>query len=244
MTVRSKEHEKLLRTAQLLMEYDAAVRRECGVGHMAGVDEVGRGSMAGPLVAAAVILPPCRLIVGLDDSKRLSTSAREQVVQQITQHALCWSVAWVSAATIDQIGITAANMLAMRNAVQNLAIRPQLVLSDGYAIKGYGGTNRAIVRGDRTSQCIAAASCLAKVLRDHWLAYLGEELYPGYGWERNAGYATAEHRQAIRSLGPTAEHRRLFLRKECDNLYGAADTAATTRCGSAVPDQVQLPLVL
>lgn len=235
MAVKHNKQEKLEHTAQMLMEYDAAIRREYSVRLIAGVDEVGRGSLAGPLVAAAVILPHRHLIIGLDDSKLLSASAREQVVQQITRHALCWSVAWVSAKAIDQHGLTAANMLAMRSAVQNLAIPPQLVLSDGYTIKGYTGANLAVVHGDRTSQSIAAASCLAKVLRDHWLAYLGETIYPGYGWERNAGYATSEHRKALHALGPVTEHRQLFLRKEFGEVY----TTSTTP-----PEQVQLPLVL
>jgi ribonuclease HII len=243
MTTKPSRQEKLLLTAERLMEYDAALRRESGMRFIAGVDEVGRGSMAGPLVAAAVILPHRQLIVGLNDSKQLSAGAREQVVQQITRNALCWSVAWVSAEAIDRHGITAANMLAMRSSVENLAIQPELVLSDGYKIRGYDAANQAIVHGDRTSQCIAAASCLAKVLRDHWLVYLGEMIYPGYGWERNAGYATAEHRQAIHALGPVAEHRRLFLSKEFGTAYQATRNGITGLSDTPLPQQVQLPLV-
>jgi ribonuclease HII len=206
-----KRLAKLKEQAWCLMHYDATVRRTATVGLLAGVDEVGRGSLAGPLVAAAVIMPDRLLVVGIDDSKVLSPTKRAEATQRITRAALAWSVVLVSAQQIDSHGIQEANMAAMLAAVSSLSLQPELVLSDGYRIRGFEGRQQAIVRGDSVSQSIAAASCLAKTVRDHWMRCLGEEFYPGYGWERNAGYATREHRLAISSMGPTALHRLRFL---------------------------------
>ncbi len=202
----------LAERAHALMVYDDQQRAAAGCRLLAGVDEVGRGSLAGPLVAAAVILPARLVVAGLDDSKALSPPERRQAARRVMRAACCWAVAFVPAAYIDKHGLTAANMAAMRSALVKLRLRPELVLSDGYKVAGCPYPNRAVVHGDRLSQAIAAASCLAKVVRDEWLAYLGEHLYPGYGWERNAGYATPEHRRAVQMLGATAEHRALFLR--------------------------------
>jgi len=197
--------------AFLLMHYDAGWRAAKGITCLAGVDEVGRGALAGPLVAAAVILPENTFLPGLDDSKRLLPAERLAVAKKVAALAWCWSVAFVPAGFIDAHGLTAANAAAMRTAVSALPLLPELVLSDGYPIGDCPWPNVAVVHGDGLSQSIAAASCLAKVVRDAWMKHLGEELYPGYGLERNAGYATAEHRRAVAALGITAEHRLLFL---------------------------------
>lgn len=206
-----KRLEELNDQSWRLMHYDATVRRTAMVGLLAGVDEVGRGSLAGPLVAAAVVMPDRLLVAGVDDSKALSPTERVCAARRISRVALSWSVVFVSAEEIDCHGIQAANMAAMCAAVSNLSLQPELVLSDGYPIDGYEGRQRAVVRGDTLSQSIAAASCLAKTVRDHWMRHLGEEFYPGYGWERNAGYATREHRQAVCAMGPTTQHRLSFL---------------------------------
>jgi ribonuclease HII len=219
--------KKLLQAKQaiMLMEYDAALRVAGPYSLLAGVDEVGRGSMAGPLVAAAVIMPDRICLHGLDDSKALSNTERQCVVRKITQTALCWSVAFVPATYIDEYGLTAANMSAMRQAVTSLRLQPNLVLSDGYLIRNCPFANSALVKGDSISQVIAAASCLAKVVRDQWMQHLGEHEYPGYGWERNAGYATAEHRYALKTMGITPEHRQLFLRKLFSDQITSKDDA-------------------
>lgn len=203
-----------------LMCYDAAIRQEMGVQLLAGVDEVGRGALAGPLVAAAVILPDRLLIHGLDDSKRLSPEDRIVAALRVTRAAVCWGIVFASPRQIDRNGLQATNIAAMCSAVAGLSVKPDMILSDCYPLRGHIGINRAIVRGDQLSQSIAAASCLAKVVRDAWMSVLGREFCPGYGWERNAGYATPEHRRVVQAMGPTALHRRLFLRKLDDRHPG------------------------
>jgi ribonuclease HII len=204
--------ERLKEQAMSLMRYDAAIRRAANIDLLAGVDEVGRGPLAGPLVAAAVVLPDRLLVTGIDDSKNLSPAQRADAAQRIMRVALGWSVAFISPRQIDLAGIQNANMEAMLAAVTRLPLAPQLVLSDGYRIRDFAGRQRAVVKGDALSQSIAAASCLAKAVRDHWMRYLGEECHPGYGWERNAGYATREHKDAVAALGPSPQHRLYFLK--------------------------------
>lgn len=204
-------HASLPERAWLLMHYDAALRQDAGIRLLAGVDEVGRGALAGPLVAAAVVLPDRYLVPGLDDSKALTRHGRALVAKRVTRVALGWCVAFAAPQEIDDTGLQSANLAAMRSAVEGLPIEPELVLSDAYRLPLYQRPNRAVVHGDQLSQSIAAASCLAKVVRDQWMQVLGEESCLGYGWERNAGYATLEHRRAIAAMGPTPWHRRLFL---------------------------------
>jgi|LSQX01.3.fsa_nt_gb ribonuclease HII len=215
-----KRQERLKEQAWRLMCYDAMIRETAGITLLAGVDEVGRGSLAGPLVAAAVIMPDRLLVTGIDDSKALSPAQRTQAARLITRVALSWSVVFVSPKQIDSHGIQAANMAAMRAAVLSLSLQPELVLSDGYRIRDLEGPQRAVVQGDRISQSIAAASCLAKAIRDRWMQYLGEELYPGYGWERNAGYATQEHRLAVTALGLSDQHRLTFINGSAEGEDG------------------------
>ena len=175
----------------------------------AGVDEAGRGPLAGPVSAAAVILDPDRPIVGLDDSKRLTAAAREALEPLIQERALAWCVAFASAAEIDQINILQASLLAMRRAVAGLGTAPMAVWVDGNRTTEFGCPARAIVGGDARVAAIAAASILAKVARDRVMA--GLELdFPGYGFAAHKGYPTPAHREALMRLGPCPEHRLSF----------------------------------
>ncbi len=173
---------------------------------MAGIDEVGRGPLAGPVVAAAVILR--QPIEGLADSKALTPERRELLAALIREHALV-GIAAASVAEIERLNILRATHLAMRRAVARLPLRPRLALVDGNADPCLGLPTRCVVGGDALVPAISAASIVAKVLRDRLMRRLSAR-YPGYGWERNAGYPTAEHRRALASLGLTPHHRRGF----------------------------------
>ena len=177
---------------------------------VAGVDEAGRGPLAGPVCAAAVILDPARIPDGLDDSKRLPVAVRERLSLQIKSLALQWAVGWSSAAEIDRLNILQASLLAMRRAVMALAPAPGAVLVDGNRCPdGLPCPARAIVGGDATEPCISAASILAKVARDREMGRL-DTLHPGYGFARHKGYPTEAHLDALRRFGPCPEHRQSF----------------------------------
>ena len=176
---------------------------------LAGVDEVGRGPLAGDVVAAAVILDPCRPIPGLRDSKKLSPIRREALAAQIREHALGWAVARASVAEIDALNILQASLLAMHRAVQALDPQPDCVLVDGNRLPRWDYRSEPVVGGDDRVPAIAAASILAKVQRDRELVAL-DALYPGYGFAVHKGYPTAAHLQALRRLGVTPVHRRSF----------------------------------
>ena len=183
-------------------------------GLVAGVDEAGRGPLAGPVVAAAVILHPDRPIAGLADSKKLTEKRRDALAPIIPAEALCWSVAWADAAEIDELNILAATMLAMRRAVLALAIRPDGVRVDGnrlpdLRVDGRRVPGEAIVGGDDSVAAISAASILAKTTRDAWMAFL-DRVYPGYEFARHKGYGTEVHRARLEALGPCRVHRRSF----------------------------------
>ncbi|MBX6350810.1 MAG: ribonuclease HII [Clostridia bacterium] len=193
---------------------------------VAGVDEVGRGSLAGPVVAAAVILPPSARLPGLDDSKRLTPLARARLVPQIRGAALAWAVGSASRAEIDELGIVAATFCAMRRALAGLRRAPEAVLVDGFAIPGLAVPQRAIVGGDGLSPSIAAASVLAKVHRDRVMAIL-DGLYPGWGFARHKGYGTADHLARLAELGPSPVHRLSFR--------PARGEAGRTARGQALP---------
>lgn len=178
-------------------------------GLVAGVDEAGRGPLAGPVVAAAVILDERQPIAGLADSKKLSAGRRERLHDEIMARALCCSVAEASVEEIDRLNILEATMLAMRRAVEGLRLKPALVQVDGNRLPVLGVRAEAVVRGDATVPAISAASILAKVHRDRWCLAM-DARYPAYGLARHKGYGTAAHLAALRRLGPTPLHRRSF----------------------------------
>lgn len=177
--------------------------------HLAGVDEVGRGPLAGDVVAAAVILDPERPIEGLRDSKKLSEPRRVELAQQIREQALAWSIARASVAEIDELNILQASLLAMHRAVSALQPQPGYVLVDGNRLPRWHYASEPVVKGDDRVPAIAAASILAKVQRDSELIALDRQ-YPGYGFAAHKGYPTAAHLQALQALGVTPEHRRSF----------------------------------
>jgi ribonuclease HII len=174
-----------------------------------GADEAGRGPLAGPVVAAAVMLDPARPIEGLRDSKQLSAARREALARQIRQRALAWAIAAASVEEIDAINILQASLLAMRRAIERLDPAPRWALIDGNQLPRLTIPARAIVGGDASEPAIAAASILAKTFRDALMRRLAAR-HPGYGFEHHAGYGTAAHLEALRRLGPCAIHRRSF----------------------------------
>lgn len=182
-------------------------------GLIAGVDEAGRGPLAGPVVAAAVILDPQRRIRGVRDSKVVAPEERERLAHRIRQHALAWAVAWADVEEIDALNILEATHLAMRRAVLGLAVAPAHVQIDGNRCPSFSGLPRCsfepIIGGDASHACIAAASILAKVTRDAMMVQL-DALYPQYGFALHKGYGTARHCQALREHGPSVVHRHSF----------------------------------
>ena len=183
-------------------------------GPVAGVDEAGRGPLAGPVVAGAVILDPAMPIDGLADSKTLSATRREVLASHICRRAHAWSVAWADAAEIDSLNILQATMLAMRRAILGLRLRPTRVEVDGNRLPNllfdsHQIDGDAIVGGDAEIPSIAAASIIAKVRRDQLMVGL-DAIYPGYGFARHKGYGTSAHRDSISRLGPCPQHRRSF----------------------------------
>jgi len=174
-----------------------------------GVDEAGRGPLAGPVYAAAVILDPARPIPGLKDSKKLPEPSRVRLAGEIRAHALAWSVAWASAAEIDALNILRASLLAMRRAVLGLHPAAAEALIDGNRCPELPIPARAIVKGDASEPCISAASILAKTERDKEMRRLAD-IYRDYGFERHVGYPTPEHLAALEALGPSPIHRRSF----------------------------------
>ena len=185
-----------------------SVLARAGFAHVAGADEAGRGACAGPLVAAACILPAGRRgqIVGLTDSKLLSEKARETLYTQIVDRAVAWQVVHISAPQIDRIRLQTANIQALRRALARLSPSPTYTLIDGFPVDGLPGPALAVWKGDRVASCIAAASILAKVTRDRQMAQL-HECYPQYGFDVHKGYSTPEHQAALQVHGPCAEHR-------------------------------------
>ena len=179
---------------------------------LCGVDEAGRGPLAGPVCCAAVILDPNDRIEGLNDSKKLSAKKREQLYPEIIAKALCWKTVFVDAETIDRINILQATMLGMRQAVEGLTRCPGLILIDGNRCpSGLPAESRAVIGGDAKSASIAAASILAKVTRDHYMIELAKE-YPQYGLEQHKGYGTKLHYERIAQYGLQPFHRRSFLK--------------------------------
>ncbi|WP_029007680.1 ribonuclease HII [Azospirillum halopraeferens] len=210
---------------------DLTLERAAGPGAVVcGIDEVGRGPLAGPVTAAAVVLPPDGLPEAvaalIHDSKQVTAQMREELAPAIRAHALAVSVAWASVAEIDDLNILHASLLAMRRAYEGLDVAATLALVDGNRAPALPCAVRTVVKGDATCLSIAAASIVAKVERDRVMRDL-HAAFPGYGWDRNAGYPTAAHRAALTRLGPTPHHRRSFGPvRAC--LDGAVDSAAVS----------------
>ncbi len=180
--------------------------------YIAGVDEAGRGPLAGPVYAAAVILKPVARIDGINDSKKLSEKKREELYDVIIENSIAYAVYSVDEKTIDEVNILNATHMAMNGAVNSLSVRPDFVLIDGNSIKNMTLPHETIVKGDAKSISIAAASILAKVSRDRYIIKMAEK-YPEYGFEKHKGYGTKAHTEAILKYGPCEIHRKTFLKK-------------------------------
>ena len=192
-----------------LYSCEAALRKDFPI--LCGIDEAGRGPLAGPVCAAACVLPEGLVIEGLNDSKKLSEKRREALYEQITTQAVAWAVCLVDEAVIDEINILQATFRAMRGAVPKLGLQPDLCLVDGNRDPGLGLPTRTVVKGDASCASVAAASILAKVTRDR-LMYAYDAQYPGYGFAVHKGYGTKAHYAAIQQLGLCPIHRRSFLK--------------------------------
>lgn len=185
---------------------------DSGLSPLCGVDEAGRGPLAGPVCAAAVILPRGLVIEGLNDSKKLSGKKRESLYDEIVEKAVAYGIAFASVEEIEEKNILEATFLAMNRAIEKLAVRPALALIDGNRDKGITVPARCVIGGDGKCADIAAASILAKVTRDRYMLQLAGQ-YPQYGFDKHKGYGTAAHYAAIREYGPSPVHRMSFLRK-------------------------------
>ena len=205
MAVRRRKRRR--RGAPLTLERELWAE---GLERIAGVDEVGRGPLAGPVVAAAVIFQPEVRVAGVTDSKKLTESVREELVVEIRRRALCIGVGAASPREVDRLNILRASHLAMRRALDRLPEPPDHVLVDGLPVPELGDDHTAVVEGDAKSFTIACASIIAKTTRDHLMRRLACR-YPEYGWDTNVGYGTPEHVTALGQCGPTPHHRRSFV---------------------------------
>ncbi len=190
--------------------FDAGIKLVCGV------DEAGRGPLAGPVCAAAVILPPGLEIPGLNDSKKLTDKKRRELYDIMIEQAVSYGIAFASEQEIDEINILQATFLAMERAMQKLSPQPELALIDGNRTKDFGLPVRTIVKGDSLSASIAAASILAKVTRDRLMEEYDAQ-YPQYGFAVHKGYGTKRHYETLREFGPSPIHRKTFLKKFYEN---------------------------
>ena len=207
-----------------LYGYERALRR-AGLDPIAGVDEAGRGACAGPLVAAAAVLPDGRrgIVPGLADSKLLTPARREACYAEVLDRALAWSVVVLPAGSCDELGMHVANVEALRRALARLSVRPSYVLTDGFGVDGLEVPGLAVWKGDRVAACISAASVIAKVTRDRIMCRLHER-FPDYGFDVHKGYCTREHDAALAEHGPCPEHRRRFVNvRSADRGYHADD---------------------
>lgn len=203
----AEELERVLNMYEIENEY-----HKNGYVNIAGIDEAGRGPLAGPVYAAAVILDSGTVIKGLNDSKKLSEKRREEIFDEIIEKAVSYNIFSVDEKVIDEINILEATYKAMGGAVEELEVVPDFVLIDGNRIKGIELPHETVVKGDLKCASIAAASILAKVSRDRFMIKAAEK-YPQYGFEKHKGYGTAAHNEAILKYGPCPIHRRTFLRK-------------------------------
>ena len=201
--------EKELNRLEEMCRYEKE-HEDCAL--ICGIDEAGRGPLAGPVVAGAVILPKNSRILYLNDSKKLSEKRREELFVRIQKEALAWSVGIAGPERIDEINILQATYEAMRKAIQGLPQKPDLLLNDAVTIRDVEIVQIPIVKGDAKSLSIAAASILAKVTRDHMMMEY-DKIYPEYGFGKHKGYGTAAHMEAIRRFGPCPIHRRTFIKK-------------------------------
>ena len=189
---------------------------EHGVQVICGVDEAGRGPLAGPVCAAAVILPPNLMIPGLNDSKKLTDKKRRELFPLIKEQAIAFGIAFADHTEIDTVNILQATYLAMERAIQQLRVKPEYALIDGNRAKDFGLPVKTVVHGDSLSASIAAASILAKVTRDDYMEQIAKE-YPNYKFEVHKGYGTKAHYEALDNFGPCAIHRMSFLKKYYGN---------------------------
>ncbi|RWA21828.1 ribonuclease HII [Mycolicibacterium brumae DSM 44177] len=201
----------MIRRSGGLRTLESALYRS-GLGPVAGVDEVGRGACAGPLVVAACVLGPGRResLAALDDSKKLGAAERERLFPLIQRHALAYHVVYIDSVEVDRLGVHVANIEGMRRAVAGLTVRPGYVLSDGFRVPGLAAPSLPVIGGDGVAACIAAASVLAKVSRDRLMCEL-DRRRPGYGFAEHKGYCTAAHTAALSELGPCDEHRYSYV---------------------------------
>lgn len=200
--------EAEIKRTELMKEFD----REYKIyGTVCGIDEAGRGTLCGPVVAAAVILPDEYNILYINDSKKLSETKREEVYKEIDKYAVAYGVGIVSPERIDEINILQATYEAMRTAIHKLSVKPDILLNDAVTIPMVDIKQVPIIKGDAKSQSIAAASIVAKVTRDHLMEEY-DKLYPEYGFAKHKGYGTAAHIKAIKEYGPCPIHRRTFIK--------------------------------
>ena len=210
---KEKKREAALQKERERMYEMFSFEREYGsYEFICGMDEVGRGPFAGPVTAAAVILPKDCDILYINDSKKLSPKKREELSLEIREKAVSFAFAFVDEKWIDEINILNATFEAMRDAVHKLTIKPDILLNDAVTVPGIGNPQIPIVKGDTKSASIAAASIIAKVERDHFMEKM-DQVYPGYGFKDNKGYGTAAHISALKELGPCPIHRRSFIGK-------------------------------
>lgn len=203
--------EKEKRMLQEMLVYERELYGQ-GVRAIAGIDEVGRGPLAGPVVAAAVILPEDFDLPGVNDSKKMSEKRREELFVKIKERAVAWSIGMADCRTIDEINILQATKLAMAEAVGSLSVRPDHLLIDAVKLEGIDIPQTSIIKGDEKSVSVAAASILAKVTRDHMMVEYAKE-FPGYAFEKNKGYGTKAHYEGIEKQGICPIHRKTFLKK-------------------------------
>ena len=221
----------MIRRSSGLRTLESALYRN-GLGPVAGVDEVGRGACAGPLVVAACVLGPNRLesLAALDDSKKLNENERERLFPLIRRYALAYHVVFIPSVEVDLRGVHAANIEGMRRAVAGLSVRPGYVLSDGFRVPGLPMPSLPVVGGDAAAACIAAASVLAKVSRDRLMVAMDAD-HPGYGFALHKGYSTPAHSTALAQLGPCPEHRYSFI-----NVRRVANGSGARLVADCAPD--------
>lgn len=200
-------YNKEIQRTYKMYEYERQYRDR---GYVCGIDEVGRGPLAGPVVAAAVILPADHNILYLNDSKQLSAKKRERLYDEIMNKAVAVGVGMANENVIDEINVLNADYEAMKQAISKLDIKPDILLNDAVKIPGVDIDQVSIIKGDTLSASIAAASIIAKVTRDRLMIEY-DDIYPGYGFARNMGYGTSEHIDALKKMGPCAIHRRTFI---------------------------------